>query len=329
MSNETKELIGKGTFSKVYKVFDETKNKYIAIKRVKKKNLTIKMQIQFKEEVKIAKSLIHPNIVRVYNVSEYEKFSDIFMEYFPSKTLDHYMKKKGLFLTNHGAGLGETKTKKILTQLKSCIEYLKLHNIMHRDIKPQNVLIDKNGKIKLIDFGFSKILRQHDELSHTICGTPLYMSPEILMSNQYTMKSELWSIGILTFYLIFGNHPFGILTTLKELINKLQNNHFMYVIAQLKGEISKECYDLLLSLCEFYPENRITFDDFFNHQWFKEQNIDEDFSFRMIENYENSNSIEIPIDNVKIQNHSYTFKNFLNISVELLKSSMNGYLHSI
>lgn len=80
-------------------------------------------------------------------------------------------------------------------------------NIMHRDLKPSNILVH-DGKIKLADFGFCKSLESHRDLAHTMLGSPIYMAPEVLKGEIYTIKADIWSLGVVIYEMIFGFCPF-------------------------------------------------------------------------------------------------------------------------
>jgi serine/threonine protein kinase len=103
----------------------------------------------------------------------------------------------------------------MITQVANGIGYMHSNNILHRDIKPENILLH-NGIIKICDFGFSTIIKENHQMMRTICGTPLFMSPEILFMKPYTIKSEIWALGILFYMMIYRLHPFGALHSLSD-----------------------------------------------------------------------------------------------------------------
>jgi serine/threonine-protein kinase ULK/ATG1 len=132
----------------------------------------------------------------------------------------------------------------IIIQIIRGIKYLHDNNIVHRDIKPQNILLD-NNVIKICDFGFSTIYKSHMDMFNTICGTPLYMCPEVLNLQNYTIKSEIWSLGILLYIIIYNTHPYGILNSIEEYKVKI-NNIITYEPINLFEK--SECNELLISI---------------------------------------------------------------------------------
>jgi serine/threonine protein kinase len=132
----------------------------------------------------------------------------------------------------------------ILIQITNGMKYLHDNNIIHRDIKPQNILLD-NNIIKICDFGFSTIYKSHMDMFNTICGTPLYMCPEVLNMKNYTIKSEIWSLGVLFYIIIYNLHPYGNLLSIEEYKEKI-NNQIIYQPINL-FEVS-ECNNLLISI---------------------------------------------------------------------------------
>jgi aurora kinase len=97
----------------------------------------------------------------------------------------------------------------IIRQLCNAVRFLHVNSIIHRDIKPENVLLGPGGVVKLTDFGWS-VYSPHNALRDTLCGTPLYLSPEIISAEKYDRSVDLWAIGVLTFELLTGEMPFGI-----------------------------------------------------------------------------------------------------------------------
>jgi serine/threonine protein kinase len=103
----------------------------------------------------------------------------------------------------------------VITQIVHGVRYMHSNHILHRDIKPENILFH-NDMIKICDFGFSIMIKEHHDMMRTICGTPLFMSPEILFLRQYTSKCDIWSLGVLFYMMIYRLHPYGTLTSLDE-----------------------------------------------------------------------------------------------------------------
>ena len=136
----------------------------------------------------------------------------------------------------------------ILIQIITGIKYLHDNNIVHRDIKPQNILLN-NNIIKICDFGFSIIYKSYMDMFNTICGTPLYMCPEVLNQQNYTIKSEIWSLGILFYIIIYNSHPYGDLKSIEEYKEKINISNFIKYEPIILFENS-ECNESLITIIQ-------------------------------------------------------------------------------
>tara|TARA_B110000238_G_C16123803_1_gene438307 strand:+ start:810 stop:2081 length:1272 start_codon:yes stop_codon:yes gene_type:complete len=282
--------IGKGSFSTIYKCYDKNNNPF-AIKNInidKPKDIEI-----IKNEFNIMRKLSHINIIKVYELIIDDNLNNInlILEYFENGDLSKYL---------NGSLLTECYANNFSIQIKNGLEYLMSKDILHRDIKPQNILVSKNNILKITDFGLSKYISSN-ELMATICGSPLYMAPEILKHKQYTVKSDIWSFGIIIYEMIYGFIPFKS-DNIYNLIKKIDNCNILFK----KTNITPECIDLIISMLQKNPDKRIDWKELFEHKWFNNnQQL----------NQENS-LLEIPIDSINIP----IFKNFNPISSFKYKS---------
>lgn len=243
--------IGRGAFSKIYAGYTLFSNKDVAIKRIKhskyKKNSKL-----LDREIEIMKSLSHPNIIKLFDVIRERHTIFIIME----------MCDKGdfsKFLNNRP--LKEKHAHRFLHQITNGLKYLHEHKIIHRDLKPQNILLTRNYTLKISDFGLAKIF--NDTMSETICGSPLYMAPEILTYQKYNSKADLWSVGIILYEMLSGNTPYNS-KSIYELVcdikkTKITLPHFVHV--------SDDCIDLLHRLLIVEPNMRINWEDYFTQAW--------------------------------------------------------------
>jgi len=165
------------------------------------------------------------------------------LEYCPNGDLSTFF--------NKNKGISESEAKGYLKQLSEGLKYLIDNNIFHRDLKPQNILIDKNNILKITDFGFAKTINSY-EISETFCGSPLYMAPEILTYQKYTDSADLWSVGVIMYEMIFGFTPYTG-NNLYNLVSNIKNND---LIIPNSKKISYECKDLLFSLLQKEPSQR-------------------------------------------------------------------------
>ena len=145
------------------------------------------------------RKLSHINIIKVFDLIIDDNINNIYiiLEYFEKGDLSKYL---------NGSCLEEPSVNNFSIQIKNGLEYLFNKNILHRDIKPQNILVSKNNILKITDFGLSRHIN-NNELMATLCGSPLYMAPEIIKNKQYTVKSDIWSFGIIIYEMLYGFIP--------------------------------------------------------------------------------------------------------------------------
>ena len=203
-------LLGKGSFGKVIKSLDLKLNKEVAIKIINKYNNEQQYDL-FREEIKILKTINHPNIVKLYDYYETNKNIYIIMEYIKGGTLKQYLEKYKI--------INESKVKEIIFYLLNAIEHLHKNFIIHRDIKLDNIMLENENNLsslKIIDFGLSISFNNNcdnNDNTNNFCGTILYLSPELLNKNNvyknYNNKErDIWAVGIIMYQLLYNKHPF-------------------------------------------------------------------------------------------------------------------------
>lgn len=195
------EQIASGGMSDVYKAKCHKLNRFVAIKVLKQefsedKNFVTK----FKVEAQSAAGLIHPNIVNVYDVGSEDGLYYIVMEYIEGITLKRYIEKKGR--------LGIKEAVSIAVQVAQGIEAAHNNHIIHRDIKPQNIMISKEGKVKVTDFGIARAASANTINSNAAMGSVHYISPEQARGGFVDEKSDIYSLGITLYEMITGQVPF-------------------------------------------------------------------------------------------------------------------------
>lgn len=255
--------IGRGSSGVVYLGYHQITRDKVAIKRVDIENLNEKMKLLW-NEIQIMKEMKHENIVELYDVHIDIKndYLYLIMEYCESDLSDFI----------HDYILDIDQIHHYMIQLRDGYQYLQNNNVVHRDLKPQNLLI-KDGKIKIADFGLSTNTESHTDLMQTMCGSPLYMSPEIIERQKYTAKSDLWSIGIIMYQLIYHTHPFQKCKNFTELQQKIQNESIVYPD---KPPLDSLTRDLLEGLLNKNCHNRISWKQFFQHPWFAHKPVNPD-----------------------------------------------------
>ncbi|XP_041349948.1 serine/threonine-protein kinase unc-51-like [Gigantopelta aegis] len=260
-----KDLIGHGAFAVVFKGRSRKRpNIAVAIKSITKKNIAKSQQLLSKE-IKILKELSdlhHENVVGLLDCKETTNHVYLVMEYCNGGDLADYLQAKGT--------LSEDTISMFLKQIAEAMKALNGKGIVHRDIKPQNILLCHPGKpnasakeikLKIADFGFARFL-QDGVMAATLCGSPMYMAPEVIMSIQYDAKADLWSIGTIVFQCLTGKAPFQAQTPqqLKHFYEKNTN-----LVPNIPSGTSPDLRDLLLKLLKRNAKDRIEFEDFFNH----------------------------------------------------------------
>lgn len=212
-------LIGKGSFGTVLKGKNAETNTDVAVKIIKKTNISCDVeleQIRYEQDISVLfKANPQENIVKVFDVLESLHALYIIQEYVSSGDLNSYF---------HDKDRNNDQIVKIFLQIANGIAHYTQFGIVHRDLKPSNILIEKSGpqaQIKIIDFGLAKIGYQ-DELITGIHGTASYIAPETLMNTPYTSKVDVWSFGLIIFYLVYGYNLFEGATSwqiTKEILN--------------------------------------------------------------------------------------------------------------
>uniref|UniRef100_A0A8C2TY43 non-specific serine/threonine protein kinase n=1 Tax=Coturnix japonica TaxID=93934 RepID=A0A8C2TY43_COTJA len=244
-----KDLIGHGAFAVVFKGRHRKKTDWeVAIKSINKKNLS-KSQILLGKEIKILKELQHENIVALYDVQD-------------NKCLFCHLLLCVLFSAK--GTLSEDTIRVFLQQIAAAMRILHSKGIIHRDLKPQNILLSYASRrkssvsgirIKIADFGFARYLH-NNMMAATLCGSPMYMAPEVIMSQHYDAKADLWSIGTVIYQCLVGKPPFQ--------ANSPQDLRMFYeknrnLIPSIPRETSTYLSDLLLGLLQRNQKDRMDF----------------------------------------------------------------------
>ncbi|CAD8142060.1 unnamed protein product [Paramecium pentaurelia] len=243
VSDECK--VGVGQFSHVYKGYHEKTKKLVAIKQIDKKQTKGIFEQMLRNEISILKQLDHQYILKMDAYYETPNNYYIITEFCETDILQ-IIKQKG--------SLPENTVINYVIQISEALKYLNSKKIVHRDIKPSNILIHE-GEVRLADFGFAihqdKVGIEDRQFQ---IGSPLYMSPETLIKNEYNHRTDLWSLGVLFFEMIFGVVPFYS-TEMDDLIRKLQQYQKDYRLI-FKYPISEASTDAIQNLLAFNPEHR-------------------------------------------------------------------------
>ncbi|KAH8166529.1 hypothetical protein CIB48_g1699 [Xylaria polymorpha] len=297
--------IGKGSFAQVYMGKHKVSGAAVAIKSVELARLNKKLKENLYSEIKILKKLRHPHIVALHDCVESSTHINLIMEYCELGDLSLFIKKRDKLITHPatcdlarkypsipGSGLNEVVIRHFLKQLASALQFLREGNFVHRDIKPQNLLLlpsvtyrESNQEsrpvlsasqdslipavglqslpmLKLADFGFARVLPS-TSLAETLCGSPLYMAPEILRYERYDAKADLWSVGTVAYEMISGKPPFRASNHV-ELLRKIEGNNDNIKFPK-EVQVTPDLKALIRALLKRKPVERMSFEDFFNH----------------------------------------------------------------
>ncbi|KAG5669027.1 hypothetical protein PVAND_016929 [Polypedilum vanderplanki] len=247
-------LIGTGSFGKVFKAFDNETQNVVALKVLSKNGRSTKELSALKQEANIQQNLRHPNIIQLFSSFETDKELVFVCEYAVSD-LHKLLAKVG--------SLGEQRTQKLSYDLISALYYLHSHRILHRDLKPPNILLDKNYKAKVCDFGLARNMTIGTQILTSIKGTPLYMAPELLDGRGYGHEADLWSLGCIIYEMLAGESPFNTRSIL----------HLMQLIRygniKWPSFLSSTCISFLKGLLDNNPTKRMSWDEILDHKFVK------------------------------------------------------------
>ncbi len=209
--------LGKGGMATVYKAFQPSMERYVAVKLLPRDFAEDPQFVKrFKHEAKAIAQLQHPNILPVYDFSEADGYTYIVMPFINGGTLTELTQKQSLSIEQ---------SINIISQIGSALDYAHAHGILHRDVKPSNVLIDEHGTCLLSDFGLAKVVEGNTKYTATgsIIGTPDYMSPEQGRGDRLDSRSDIYSLGIMLFELATGYVPFQAETPIGVIIKHIQD----------------------------------------------------------------------------------------------------------
>ncbi|KAL7169826.1 hypothetical protein ACSBR2_034794 [Camellia fascicularis] len=260
--------IGSGSFSVVWHARHMVHGTEVAIKEIVTEKLSKKLQESLMSEIVILKQIDHPNIIRLHDIIEEPGRIHLVLEY--CRGGDLYM-----YIHQRRGRVPESTAKHFMQQLAAGLQILRENNFIHRDLKPQNLLLsthDDNAVLKIADFGFARTL-QPLGLAETLCGSPLYMAPEIMQLQKYDAKADLWSVGAILFQLATGKTPFTGSNQIQLLQNIVKSTELNF--PPDKKDLSSDCIDLCRKLLRCNPVERLTFGEFFNHPFLSLREPDE------------------------------------------------------
>ncbi|XP_024359687.1 serine/threonine-protein kinase ATG1c isoform X2 [Physcomitrium patens] len=251
--------IGSGSFAVVWKAHHKQHSAFqVAIKEIATEKLNKKLQESLRSEIAILRRTDHPNIIRLHDIVEGQNRIYLVLEYCAGGDLAAYIQRYGK--------VDEVVARHFMRQLGAGLQVLRNNNLIHRDLKPQNLLLSTNDDLavlKIADFGFARSLMPQG-MAETLCGSPLYMAPEILQSKRYDAKADLWSVGAILYQLFTGRPPFSGNNHVQLLQNILKSTEIRFPDA-IMAQLHPDCIDMCRKLLRKDPVERLAFEEFFAH----------------------------------------------------------------
>ena len=271
---EIKDVLGKGKFGLVRLGIHKENKRKVAIKIINKKLVSSFDLEQVKTEIEILKIAQHPNIIRLYEIFENEKYIYIIMEYCGGGDLFSYIEKRGFQLK-------ESRAAEIIHKLSTAIYYLHQYGIIHRDLKPENILMtneNDDSDIRLLDFGLGKIIGPNEYCNEPF-GTFSYAAPEVILEKPYNFKADLWTIGVITYLLLAGFLPFDDENSEKEIARQTVYEPTPFP-KNVWENISKEGKMFVDNLLEKDPKKRMGIKEILEHPWLQKFEKEDIFNMR-------------------------------------------------
>jgi len=273
--------IGKGNFAKVKLAKHIPTGKEVAIKIIDKTQLNPGSLQKLFREVRIMKTLDHPNIVKLFQVIETEKTLYLVMEYASGGEVFDY-------LVLHGR-MKEKEARAKFRQIVSAVQYCHQKKIIHRDLKAENLLLDSEMNIKIADFGFSNEFVPGNKLD-TFCGSPPYAAPELFQGKKYDgPEVDVWSLGVILYTLVSGSLPFDG-STLRELRERVLRGKY-----RIPFYMSTDCENLLKKFLVLNPTRRASLEVIMKDKWMNMGYEDDDLKpyIEPVQDWADSKRIEI------------------------------------
>lgn len=262
--------IGEGAFSTVHDAFFRNPKKRndrinrLACKIIDKRNAALTAKSIFIErELDILSKIFHPHIIEIDTIVDGPNYVCVFMERANNSDLSTYIDKNG--------AIDEPQAQIWFGQLCDAINYLHQMDIVHRDLKLENLLLTRDMQLKITDFGFAKWCNRHGQgtlrsLSETYCGTAIYTAPEVIQHKPYNVKmADIWSLGVILFILLNGSMPFD-----DSSVSRLKMDHLQrifHINKEIWYDLSEPCKLLLFDILEYEVYKRISLNDILKSEW--------------------------------------------------------------
>ncbi|KMT09209.1 hypothetical protein BVRB_6g133110 [Beta vulgaris subsp. vulgaris] len=227
--------------------------------------LTPKLKSSLDCEINFLSTVNHPNIIRLLDFFQVEGCFYLVFEFCNRGDLATYICRCGR--------VQEQIAREFMCQLGAGLNILRSYQIVHRDLKPENILLSSSDSglvLKIADFGLSRFLNSGD-YAETVCGSPLYMAPEMLGFQRYDYKVDMWSIGAIFFELLNGYPPFYGRTNV-QLLKNIKTSIGLPFLQLVLQKIHPDCFDMCSRLLCVNPADRLSFEEFYCHCFFMQTN---------------------------------------------------------
>ena len=241
--------LGVGGMSEVYLAFQHSLHRHVALKVLRADFVgSDEHEQRFLQEARAVASLMHPNIVQVYDVGKFESIHYIAQEYVPGSNLSAFIQRRGALPLEESIS--------ILWQATAALQKAASIGLVHRDIKPDNLLLTPDGEVKVADFGLARARGQNQNLTAVgvTLGTPLYMSPEQIQGLSVDSRSDLYSLGATAYHMLAGRPPFSGDTAIALAMQHVQAEPTP--LHQIRPDLPKELVDIIHKLLRKTPEER-------------------------------------------------------------------------
>ncbi|GMH06678.1 hypothetical protein Nepgr_008518 [Nepenthes gracilis] len=255
-----REKLGEGPYSTVWRAIHRITGEVVALKKVFLSKLNRKLRVSLDCELNFLSSVNHPNIIRLFNFFQVDGCIILVLEFCADGNLASYIRQHG--------NVQEQIAREFMHQLGAGLEILNSHHIIHRDLKPENILLSSQESgtlLKIADFGLSRILYR-GEYAETVCGSALYMAPEVLQFQRYDEKVDMWSIGAIFFELLNGFPPFHGRTNV-QLLQNIKRSTSLPFSQLILRRLNPDCVDMCSRLLSINPVDRLSFEEFYHHRF--------------------------------------------------------------
>lgn len=252
--------LARGGNAVVFIGFQRTLKRRIALKVLPKSLLTPETSERFQQEAESVAILSHPNIIQIYEVGETPDFLFFAMQLIQGRSLAEYLKAARKHVLPSKRTLPIKATTDILIKVLDALDYAHSQNLIHRDIKPGNILVETRSKRPIVvDFGIAKLSRDPENEGGTIHGTPIYMPPEQILNQRIDARSDIYSTGVMMFEMLVSDLPFPAWSSAYDLLRmklEMKDHLFQRKPSEINPMVHPELEKIALKAVSFEPERR-------------------------------------------------------------------------